>query len=112
LVPFANIVAAMLRSWWCACKQSLLVLLEGTNAICRQLNHVYALSCVFTMFKKTEKPAACFLNARNMKPADIHCQLCEVYGEHATSDSVVKTWVRHFKGAKMCVMIHGASNHL
>jgi hypothetical protein len=55
------------------------------------------------MFKKMEKPAACemrpvirFLNARNMKAADIHRQLCEVYGEHAMSDSVVRRWVRHF----------------
>jgi hypothetical protein len=55
------------------------------------------------MFKKIEKPAACemqsvihFLNARNMKPADIHCQLYEVYGEHAMSDSMVQRWVRNF----------------
>jgi transposase len=48
------------------------------------------------MFKKIEKPAACemcsvihFLNARNMK-------LCEVYGEHAMSNSMVRRWVRHF----------------
>jgi hypothetical protein len=39
------------------------------------------------MFMKIEKPAACemrpvirFLNARNMKPADILRQLYEVYG--------------------------------
>jgi hypothetical protein len=38
----------------------------------------------------------CFLYARNMKPADIHHQLCEVYGEHAMSDSMVRRWVRHF----------------
>jgi hypothetical protein len=37
-----------------------------------------------------------FLNARNMKPADIHRQLCKVYGEHATSGSMVRRWVRHF----------------
>jgi hypothetical protein len=48
------------------------------------------------MLKKMEKPAACemrsvirFLNARNMKPADIHRQLCEAYREHAMSDSMV-----------------------
>lgn len=34
-----------------------------------------------------------FLNVRNMKPADIHRQLCEVYREHAMSESMV--W-RHF----------------
>jgi hypothetical protein len=55
------------------------------------------------MFNKIEKPAACemrpvmhFLNVRNLKPADIHPQLCEVYGEHAMSDSAVRRWVRHF----------------
>jgi hypothetical protein len=55
------------------------------------------------MFKKIEKPAACemrsvihFLNARNMKPADIHRQLCGVYGEHAMSDSMARIWMRHF----------------
>jgi transposase len=37
-----------------------------------------------------------FLNGRNMKPADIHCQLCEVYGKHAMSDSMVRRWVTHF----------------
>jgi transposase len=31
-----------------------------------------------------------------MKPADIHCKLCEMYGEHAISDSMVRRWVRHF----------------
>jgi hypothetical protein len=48
------------------------------------------------MIKKIEKPAACemrslirFLNAIKMKPADIHRQLCEVYPEHAMSDSMV-----------------------
>ena len=49
------------------------------------------------MFKKIENPAACemqsvirFLNAKNMKPAEIHRQLFEVYGEHAMSSSVVQ----------------------
>ena len=31
-----------------------------------------------------------------MKPADIHCQICEVYGENATSDGMVRKWVRKF----------------
>jgi hypothetical protein len=55
------------------------------------------------MFKKSEKPTACemqsvirFLNARNIKPADIHCQLCEMYGEHGMSDSMVRRQMRHF----------------
>ena len=37
-----------------------------------------------------------FLNAKNMKPAGIHRELCDVYGEHATSSSMVRRWVRLF----------------
>jgi transposase len=55
------------------------------------------------MFKKIEKPPTCemqsvnrLLSAKNMKPADIHHQICEVYEEHAMSDSMVRRWVRHF----------------
>jgi hypothetical protein len=58
---------------------------------------------VFAMYKKIEKPGAHemwpiirFLNARNMKPADIHRQLCEVYEERAMIDSMVWRWVRRF----------------
>jgi histone-lysine N-methyltransferase SETMAR len=55
------------------------------------------------MFKKIENPAACemrsvirFLNAKNMKSAEIHRQICDVCGEHATSSSMVWRWVRLF----------------
>jgi hypothetical protein len=34
------------------------------------------------------------LNARNVKPADIHCHICEVYGENAMNDRIVRKWVR------------------
>ena len=37
------------------------------------------------------------LNAKNMKPAEIHLQLCDVYGEHAMSSSKLRRWVRLFK---------------
>jgi len=54
------------------------------------------------VFKKIEIPAACemlsvihFLNAKNMTQAEIH-QLRDVYGEHATSSSMVQRWVRLF----------------
>ena len=54
------------------------------------------------MFKKIENPTACemrsvihFLNAKNMKPAEIR-QLCDVYGEHAMISSMVRRWVRLF----------------
>jgi hypothetical protein len=67
--------------------------------------------CVYTMFLKIKKPTACemrsvihFLNARNMKLAAIHHQLCEVYGEHAMSDSMICRWVRHFNEG--CKNVH------
>jgi hypothetical protein len=37
-----------------------------------------------------------FLSARNVQPADIHHQICEVYGENAMSDGMVRKWVRKF----------------
>jgi len=36
------------------------------------------------------------LNAKNMKPGEIHRQLCDVYGEHAMNSSVVRRWTRLF----------------
>jgi hypothetical protein len=117
----ANIGASALRSRLCASVQSLLVRWDGTDTICRQSNRVHASSCVFTMLKKIERSVAYkmravirFVNARNLKPSDIHRQLCEVYGEHAMSDSVVRRWVRDslMKGERMCMMIHGAADRL
>jgi len=55
------------------------------------------------MYKKIETPVACemrpvirFLNAKNMTPDEIHRQLCDVYGEHSMSSSMVRRWVRIF----------------
>ena len=63
------------------------------------------------MFKKIETPTACemrsvihFLNVKNMKLAEIHCQLCDVYGEHAISSSMVRRWVRLFNEG--CENVH------
>jgi len=49
------------------------------------------------MFKKVENPTACemrsvirFLNAKNTTPAEIHRQLCDVYGEHAMSSWMLR----------------------
>jgi transposase len=65
---------------------------------------------MFTVFKKIEKSTACemrsvihFLNARNTKLADIQRQLCEVYEKHATSESMVRRWVRHFNEGRKSV---------
>jgi len=55
------------------------------------------------MFKKIEihftcemQPVIRFLNAKNMTPAEIHRQLCDMYEEHAMSSSLVRRWVRLF----------------
>ena len=72
------------------------------------------------MFKKIKTPAACemrsvirFLNAKNMKPAEIHRQLCDVYGEHAMSSLMVRRWCDCLmKYAKMCMMIRGEDDRL
>jgi transposase len=37
------------------------------------------------------------LNARNVKLADIHCQVCEVYSENVMSNGMVRKWVGKFK---------------
>jgi hypothetical protein len=69
----------------------------------RKADSVYVLLCAFKMFKMIEHPSDCeiqsvihFLNARNVKPAEIHHQICEVYGENAISDGMVRKWVRKF----------------
>ena len=48
------------------------------------------------MAKTIDNPADCeiravirFLQAKNIQPADIYRQVCEVYGEGAMSDSMV-----------------------
>jgi len=63
------------------------------------------------MFKKIENPAACeiwsvihFLNAKNMTPAEVHRQLCDVHTEHAMSSSMVRKWVRLFNEG--CENVH------
>ncbi|KAJ4432081.1 hypothetical protein ANN_20695 [Periplaneta americana] len=59
----------------------------------------YDLAPTVEMFRVIEHSAdcemrsvICFLNARNIKPADIHRQLCEVYGDDANSDGMVRRW--------------------
>jgi len=55
------------------------------------------------MFKTIEGAADCeirsvirFLNARNVLPSQIHHRICQVYGDNAMSDSMVRKWVRMF----------------
>jgi transposase len=37
-----------------------------------------------------------FLNAKNVCLAEIYRQVCEVYGENAVSDGMVRRWCRMF----------------
>jgi len=37
-----------------------------------------------------------FLNARNVLLSEIHHQICQVYGDNAMSDGMVRKWVRMF----------------
>jgi len=55
------------------------------------------------MFKTIEGAADCeiqsaiwFLNARNVLPSEIHQQICQVYGDNAMSDGMVRKWVQMF----------------
>jgi len=55
------------------------------------------------MFKTIEGAADCeirsvirFWNARNALPSEIHHQICQVYGDNAMSDGMVRKWVRMF----------------
>jgi len=59
------------------------------------------------MFKTIEGAADCeirsvirFLNARNVQPSEIHHQICQVYGDNAMSDGIVRKWVRMFNGGR------------
>ena len=59
------------------------------------------------MFKTIEGTADCemrsvirFLNARNVLPSEIHHQICQVYGDNAMSDGMVRNWVRMFNGGR------------
>jgi len=37
-----------------------------------------------------------YLNARNVLQSEIHHQICQVYGDNAVSDGMVRKWVRMF----------------
>jgi len=55
------------------------------------------------VFKTIEGVADCeirsvirFLKARNVLPSEIHHQICQVYGDNAMSDGMVRKWVWMF----------------
>ncbi|GBN78381.1 hypothetical protein AVEN_240579-1 [Araneus ventricosus] len=59
------------------------------------------------MFKTIADPADCdvrsvirFLNANNVKQAEIHRQLVDIYGENAMTDGMVRKGVRQFNDGR------------
>ncbi|GBO08985.1 hypothetical protein AVEN_60414-1 [Araneus ventricosus] len=59
------------------------------------------------MLKTIADPADCevrsvirFLNAKKVKPAEIHLQLVEIYGKNVTTDGMVRKWVRQFNDGR------------
>jgi len=72
------------------------------------------------MFKTIEGADDCeiqsvirFLNARNVLPSAIHHQICQVYGDNAMSDGMVRKWVRMFNEGRENVHNEaGSSVHL
>ena len=70
------------------------------------------------MFKTIEGAADCeirsvirFLNARNVLPSEIHHQICQVYGDSAMSDGMVRKWVRMFSDGRENVHNEARSGH-
>ncbi|GBM50646.1 hypothetical protein AVEN_86338-1 [Araneus ventricosus] len=59
------------------------------------------------MFKTITDPSDCevrsvirFLNANNVKQAEIHRQLVEIHGENVMTDGMVRKWVRQFSDGR------------
>ncbi|GBO00131.1 hypothetical protein AVEN_114368-1 [Araneus ventricosus] len=59
------------------------------------------------MFKTIADPADCevrslirFLNAKKVKPAEIHRQLVEIYSGNVMTDGMVRKWVRQFNDGR------------
>jgi hypothetical protein len=54
-----------------------------------------------------DNPASCeisvvirFVHAKNMCGAELHRELCAVYGQNATSEGTVRQWRRMFKDGR------------
>lgn len=79
----------------------------SNDAICNVFFVVCCLQWLLEMFKTINRPADCeirsvirFLTAKNISAAEIHRQICEVYGPNAMSDSKVRKWVRAFNDGR------------
>ena len=71
------------------------------------------------MFKTIEGAADCeirsvirFLNARNVLPSESHHQICQVYGDNAMSDGMVRKWVLMFNEGRENVHDEARSGRL
>jgi transposase len=42
----------------------------------------------------------CSLHAKNMSAAEIHCELCTVYGQNVMSEGTGRQWCRMFEGGQ------------
>jgi len=76
---------------------------EATDAISWNSCYVCVCSCALNIFKIIEATADCeirsvirFLNGRSILSSEIHQQICQVYGDNAISDDMVRKWVRMF----------------
>ena len=70
------------------------------------------------MAKCIENPADCEIHAvirslqvKDIQPANIQGQVCEVYGEGAMSDSMVRRWCRQFESGRDNVHDNKRSGH-
>ena len=70
------------------------------------------------MAKRIENRADCeiravirFLQAKNIQPADIHRQVCEICGEGAMSDGMLRRWCRQFESGRDKVHDDKRSGH-
>ena len=52
-----------------------------------------------------------FLNARYVLPSEIHHQICQVYGDNAMSDGMVRKWVRMFNEGRENVLHDNTRPH-
>jgi len=58
----------------------------------------------------SEMPSViCFLNARNVLPSEVHHQICQVHGDNAMSNGVVRKWVRMFNEGRENVHVEARS---
>ena len=76
---------------------SFLIHWQATHANTRKAGSVYVLFCAFKLFEMIESlrrlPVIRLLKARNVKLANIHRQIREVYDENAKSDATVRKLV-------------------